>query len=75
MIFTLKLGPVTYFEKENITTSKNFEGDVTSANYDIIVIFPIYGWFGTIRNPHSGRMVYDSYISVDINFLSYKKWQ
>ena len=28
-----------------------------SANYDVIVIFPIYGQFGAIQKAASGRMV------------------
>ena len=28
-----------------------------SANYDAFVIFPIYGKFGAIQKPNSGRMV------------------
>ena len=28
-----------------------------SANYDVIVIFPIYGQFGAIQKAGSGRMV------------------
>ena len=45
----MKLGPVTKLDKRNKTTSKKFDDDVISANWDLIVIFPIYGQFGAIR--------------------------
>ena len=37
----MKLGPVSKLDKKNKTTSKMFEDAVMSANYDVIVIFPI----------------------------------
>ena len=40
-VIDMKLGPVTKLEKGNTMTLKNFEGDVVSANYDVIVLFPI----------------------------------
>ena len=52
----MKLGPVTKLDKKNKTTSKKFDNDVVSANCDVIVIFPIYGEFGAIRKPDSGRI-------------------
>ena len=42
----MKRGPVTRLDKRNKTTSKKFYDDVISENYDVIVIFPIYGRFG-----------------------------
>ena len=41
----MKLGPVTKLDKKNINTSKYFEDDVMSANYDVIVIFIIINLF------------------------------
>ena len=35
----MKLGPVTKLDKKNKTTSKNFDDDAMSENYDIIVSF------------------------------------
>ena len=46
-----------------------------SANFDFIVIFLIYGRFGAIRKPDSGRIVCKIYIFIDSNFLSYKNWK
>ena len=46
-----------------------------SANCDVIVIFPIYGQFGAIRKPDSGRIVSKTYISINNNFLFYKNWK
>ena len=54
----MKLRPVTKLDKRNKTTSKKFDDDVMSASCDIIVLFPIYGQFGTIRKPDFGRIVH-----------------
>ena len=50
----MKLGLVTKLDKRNKTTSKKINGGVLSANFDVIVIFPIYGQFGAIWKPDSG---------------------
>ena len=69
----MKFGPVTKFDKWNIKTSKKkISGDVISSNYDAIVIFPIYDWFGAIRKVDSGGMVCNFCIFININLLSYK---
>ena len=39
----MKLEPVTTPHKRKKATPKKFDGDVMSAKFDIIVIFPIYG--------------------------------
>ena len=44
-------------------------------NYDVIVIFPIYGQFGAMRKPDSGRIVCKTYAFINGNLLSYKNWQ
>ena len=46
-----------------------------SANCNFIVIFPIYGQFGAIRKPDSGRIVCKTYIFINSNLLSYKNWK
>ena len=46
-----------------------------SENCDVIVIFPIYGKFGALRNPDSGRIVFKNYIIVNSNLSSYKNWK
>ena len=43
-----------------------------STNFDVIVIFPIYGEFGLIQKPDSGRMVYDSSTFTNDNLLANK---
>ena len=53
----MKLGPVTKLDKRNKTTSKKFDVDVMSENYDVIVIFRIFGQFGALRRPDSGYRV------------------
>ena len=68
----MKLGPVTQLDKRNKIPSKNIDDDVMSKNYDIVVIFPIYGQFGAIRKPDSRRIAYKPYIFINSNLLSYK---
>ena len=68
----MKLGPVTKLDKRNKTTSKKFDDNVMSENCDVIAIFPIYGQFGAIRKPDSGRIVCRTYIFLNSNLLSYK---
>ena len=70
----MKLGPVTIFEKTNKTTSKN-EGDVMTANYEVIVIFLIYGQFGAIWKSNSGCRVCKIYPFINSNLLFYKNWK
>ena len=53
----MKLGPVTKLVKRNKTTSKIFDDDVMSENCDLVVMFLIYGQFGAILKPNSGRKV------------------
>ena len=68
----MKLGPVTKLDKRNKATSKNFDDDFMSKNCDVIAIFPIYGQFGAIWKPDSGRIVCKTYVSIISNLLSYK---
>ena len=58
----MKLGAVTKLDKRNKTTPKKFDDNVMSANYDVIVIFPIYVQFGAILKWDSGRIVCVTYI-------------
>ena len=44
----MKLRPFTKLNKRNKTTSKN-DDNVMSENYDVAVIFPIYGQFEAIK--------------------------
>ena len=68
----MKPGPVTKLDKKNKTPSKKPDDDIMSANCDAIVIFPIYGKFGAIRKPDSGRTACKIYIFISGNLLSYK---
>ena len=67
-----KLGPVTKLVKRNKATSKKFDDDVMSENCDVISIVSIYGQFGAIQKPDSGRIVCKTYIFINSNLLSYK---
>ena len=68
----MKLGPETKLDKRNKATSKKIDNDVMLENCDVIAIFLIYGQFGAIWKPDSGRIVCKTYISVNSNLLSYK---
>ena len=46
-----------------------------SKNCDVIVIFPIYGQFGAIQKPDSGHIICKTYVFINSNLLSYKKWK
>ena len=64
----MKLGLVTKFDKRNKTASKKFDDYVMSANCDDIVIFLIYGQFGAIQKPNSGRIVVKLTFSLIVTF-------
>ena len=66
----MKFGPVT--NKRNKTTSKKFDDDVMSTNWDVIDIFPIYGHSGAIWKSVPGRIVCKTHILIKSNFLCYK---
>ena len=70
----MKLGPVTKIDKRNKATSKKKKNDddIIPANCDVIVIFQIYGQFGAIQKPDSGRIVCKTYIFIKVNLSSYK---
>ena len=68
----MKLGSVNKLDKRNKTISKKIYFDIMSLNFDVIVIFPIYGQFGAIPKPDSGRIICKTYIFINSNFLSYK---
>ena len=65
----MKLGS---FDKKNKTTSKKFDDDVMSTNCDVILVFPMYGQFGSVPKPDSGGTVCKTYIFINNNLLSYK---
>ena len=50
-------------EKENKVTSRKID----NKNCDVIVTFPIYGQFGAIQKPNSGRIVCKIYIFINSN--------
>ena len=54
----MKLGPVTKLDKRNKTRSKKFDIDLMSGNYDVIVIFWIFGQFGAVRRPDSAKVMF-----------------
>ena len=58
----MKLGPPV----------NKLDDDDMSTNSDVIVILPIYGQFGAIGKPDSGRMAYKTYIFINSDLLSYK---
>ena len=71
----MKLGPVTKLGKKTKTTTKKFDDNVMSENYDVIFIFPIYGQYEAIGKPDSGLIVCKTYVSTISKLLSYKNWK
>ena len=67
----VKLGPETKIYKRNETTSKSLDDDVMSENYDVIVIFSVYGQFGAIRNPDSGGRVCNAKLMFSLIVIFY----
>ena len=65
----MKFGLVTKLYKRNMEDQKQID---MSTNCDVIAIFLIYGQFGEMRKPDSGRMVRETYNSINNNLLSYK---
>ena len=65
----IKLKPVTKPDKRNKITSKKFDDDVNSENFDAIAIFSIYGQFRAICKLDSGRIVCKTYIFINSNLL------
>ena len=72
MILTRNLNQQLNLTRKTKQRQKKIDNDVMSANCDVIVIFPIYGQFGAIRKPDSGRIVCKTYIFINSNLLSYK---
>ena len=68
----MKLRPVTKLDERNKTTLKKIDNEVILEKFDVIVIFPIYGQFGAIQKPVSGRIVCKTYIFIKSNLSSYK---
>ena len=68
----MKLRSVAKLDKRNTAMSRKIDNDAVLASSDVIVIFPIYGQFGAIWRPDSGRMVCKTYIFINSNLLSYK---
>ena len=71
----MKIGPGTKINKKKHSIAKNFKSDVITAKCNIIVTFPIYGRFGTIRRVDLRLMFCNTYISINSNLLSYKDWK
>ena len=46
-----------------------------SENCDFIVMFQIYGQFGSFQKPDSGRIVFQTYVFIISYLLSYKHWK
>ena len=68
----MNFGTVTKFDKENTSTSKKFDDDVMSINYDVIVLSLIYRQCSVIWKPDSEFMIYKTYIFINSNVLFYR---
>ena len=54
----MKFKQISKLDKRNKNNVKKIDGDIMSANCEVIVVFPIYGQFGAIWKTDSGCMVY-----------------
>ena len=68
----MKLGPLTILDKRNKTTSKKFDVDVMPTNYDVIVIFRIFGQFGAVQRVDFGHRLCKSFVASNSSLLTYK---
>ena len=57
---------------DKLVVLKKFEDEVMSANYGIIIIFPIYDQFGAIRKPDSRCKVHNSQLFINNDLISGK---
>ena len=64
----MKLGPVTKLDMKSKAPSKKCDYNIMAENYDLIVIFPLYGQFGAIQKADSRRIVYKTCISLIVTF-------
>ena len=71
----INLGVVTRLDKRNKTPSKKFDHDIMSENFDVIVIFRIFGQFRAVRRQDSGHRVCKSYFFSNSNLLPHKHWK
>ena len=67
----MKLGLVTKLKEKYGNVKKDYD-DFMLANCDVIVFFPIYGKFAAFQKPDSGCIVYNTYVFINNNLLSYK---
>ena len=68
----MKLGPITKPDKKNkrqkkLTSFYQTDNNVILPNCAVIVIFPLYCQFGTIRKLNSGCIVCKTYIFINSN--------
>ena len=68
----MKLVPITKLDKRDKTTPKKIDDNLMLENCDVIVIFLIYGQFGTTSKPDSRRIVCKTNIFINNSLLSYK---
>ena len=71
MILTWNLDQQLNLRKKTRQLQKKFSDGVISTNCDVIFIFLIFGQFGTIRKPKSGRIVC---IVCNSKLLFYNNW-
>ena len=60
-----KIGPVTKIDKRNKAMSKKINNESILANFDVIVIFSIYGKSGAIRKQYVGAIVCKTYTFIN----------
>ena len=61
----MKFETVTKLDKRNTSMT-------SVSNFDVTVLFSIYGQLAVLQKPDFGGMVYTTYIFINNMFLSYK---
>ena len=68
----MKLATVTKLDKRNKKKETNLTMTSCQKKCEVNAIFSIYGQFGAIRKPDSGRLVCKTYLFINDNLSSYK---
>ena len=74
MISTWNLDQWQNLTRETKNRQK-IDDNFISVNCDVNVTFPIYGQFGAMQKPDSGRMVCKTYTFTNTRLLSCKNWK
>ena len=70
----MKIGPVNKLYKRNKATSRTINVDVMLKKVYVSLFFNLRPIWSNLK-ADSGRVVFNTFIFINSNFLSYKNWQ